>query len=62
MKIQYYHNDYLWTPRELTNKEGEITREAQYTTWGNKVQVNYQETNSNIPVSSAKVKYTSSAK
>jgi len=46
--IHYYHNDHLGTPRELTDQEGNITWEAQYTTWGNTVKVEYKQTESKI--------------
>jgi len=32
--INYYHNDQIGTPRELTNEQGQIVWEAQYKTWG----------------------------
>jgi uncharacterized protein RhaS with RHS repeats len=35
-------NNQLGTPRELTDQEGNITWEAQYTTWGNTVKVEYK--------------------
>jgi RHS repeat-associated protein len=46
--IHYYHNDQLGTPRELTDQEGNITWEAQYTTWGNTLKVDYKQTQSKI--------------
>ncbi|THJ31120.1 RHS repeat protein [Lampropedia aestuarii] len=37
----YYHNDHLGTPRELTNREGDIIWAATYKAWGNTESIEY---------------------
>lgn len=46
--ISYYHTDHLGTPQEMTNTQGEVVWEAEYTTWGNTAKVTYKQTQSII--------------
>jgi len=41
--ISYYHTDHLGTPQEMTNLEGDIVWEAEYSTWGNTAKVSYKQ-------------------
>jgi RHS repeat-associated protein len=41
--ISYYHTDHLGTPQEMTNTDGDIVWEAEYTTWGNTAKVSYKQ-------------------
>jgi YD repeat-containing protein len=47
-KINYYHTDHLGTPQEMTNMEGEIVWEAEYSTWGNSAKVSSQQVDAKI--------------
>jgi len=47
-ELNYYHNDHLGTPQEVTNKQGEIVWEAEYETWGNTAKVVYKQKESTI--------------
>ena len=42
-QIYWYQNDHLGTPRELTQRNGDIAWEAVYQAWGNTVTVEWQE-------------------
>ena len=46
--INYYHNDQIGTPRELTNEQGQIVWEAQYKTWGAVAKESYNQEESKI--------------
>ena len=47
-ELNYYHNDHLGTPQEVTNNQGEIVWEAEYATWGNTAKVTYKQVDANI--------------
>jgi len=46
--INYYHTDHLGTPQEMTNTEGDIVWEAEYSTWGNTAKVSYKQVDANM--------------
>jgi RHS repeat-associated protein len=43
-QVQYFHNDQIGTPRELTNEQGELTWAASYKAWGNTLKVEWLQT------------------
>ena len=47
-EVYHYHLDHLGTPRELTNREGEVVWKAQYKTYGNVAAMEVEEVENNL--------------